>query len=223
MKHSWVEKPNQTKIHLWSSEPIKHQEEVWKGNCLGATYLNTRVGSLITSGYCITACNSGIAIFVSEKPVLWKRHKSKGNVSTWLHWHMVMRTFHLWLQSRGPSWQSLGLSSAWWTHRSPWPFCRYPGTAGHPPTGLPPARECDTFVTLPDSWGKCLARINRQTNPKHPEHPGGEQHISELFLLQSRSWAAKLTDQNQQKQLSTSPTTPAWAGHHKFKAEHFFL
>lgn len=34
-------KTKQTKIHSWSSEPMKHQEEVWKGNCLGATYLNT--------------------------------------------------------------------------------------------------------------------------------------------------------------------------------------
>lgn len=136
--------------------------EVWKGNCLGATYVNASWAVYVTSGHRITACNSGIIIFVCEKLVLWKGHKSKGNIFTWLHWHMVMRTFHLWLQSRGPSWRSPGLSSAWQTRRSPWPFCRYPGTAGHPPTALPPARECDTFgTTFPNSWGQSLALIDR--------------------------------------------------------------
>lgn len=154
--------------------------------------------------------------------MVWKRHKSKGNVFTWLHWHMVMKTFHLWLQSRGPSWQSRGFSSAWQTRRSPWPSCRYPGTAGHPRTALPPAREHDRFVTtFPTSQGKSLARINNQTKPKHPEHPVGEQHISELPYYNPWSWTTNPTDQNQQKQLSLSSPPQSWSGYHKFK--NFFL
>lgn len=56
------QKTKQTKIHLWSSEPMKHQDKVWKGNCLAATYLNTGWAVYVTSVHCITACNSGITI-----------------------------------------------------------------------------------------------------------------------------------------------------------------
>lgn len=168
---------------------MKHQEKVWKGNCLAATYLNTGWAVYVTSGHCITACNSGITIFVFEKLVLWKGQKSKGSIFTWLHWHMVMRTFHLWLQSRGPSWPALGFSSAWRTRRSPWPSCRYPGTSGHPQTVLPPASERDTSVTFPDSWGKSLARINRQTNElqTHWAPSGKATRLWAVTLLQSQS------------------------------------
>lgn len=71
------------------------------------------------------------------------------------------------------------------------------------------------------SWGQSWATTNRQTNPKHAEHPVQEQCISGLPYYNPRCWKTKLTDQNQQKQLSTSPTPPPWSGHHKFKAELF--
>lgn len=179
------QKTNETKTRLWSSESMKHQEEVWKGKSLAAIYLNTGWAVYLTIGCFITACNSGIITFFGEKLVQWKGHRSKGNIFTWLHWHMVMRTFHLWLQSRGPSWQSRGLFSAWPTRRSPWPSCRCPGTAVRPPTALPPARECHTCgTTLPNAGDRAEQQPNnRQTNPKHPEHP-----VQELWttLLQSQ-------------------------------------
>lgn len=213
------QKTNETKTHLWSSESMKHQEEVWKGKSLAATYLNTGWAVYLTIGCFITACNSGIITFFGEKLVQWKGHKSKGNIFTWLHWHMVMRTFHLWLQSRGPSWQSRGLFSAWPTRRSPWPSCRCPGTAARPPTALPPARECHTCgTTFPNAGDRAE---QQPTDKPTPNTLSTQCKSSGLPYYNPRCWKTKLTDQNQQKQLSTSPTPPPWSGHHQFKAELF--